>query len=133
MIEKRYFLCFLYEFILLDILLLCSQALSCIVGQVEARHQPPPYARDVLLGTGNSLTRLAFDFLSSGADGGNSLLERRLRVSASQHNELQQVRTHIRDCFQRVSCFLLPHPGLKVATSPKFEGQLKVSRRRSRY
>jgi len=60
-----------------------------------------------------------------GAEGGSSLLDRRLRVSASQHNELQQVRTHIRDCFQRVSCFLLPHPGLKVATSPKFEGQLK--------
>jgi len=60
-----------------------------------------------------------------GAEGGASLLERRLRVSSSQHNELQQVRTHIRDCFKKVSCFLMPHPGLKVATSPKFEGQLK--------
>jgi len=60
-----------------------------------------------------------------GAEGGASLLERRLRVSSSQHNELQQVRTHIRDCFSKVSCFLMPHPGLKVATSHKFEGQLK--------
>jgi len=60
-----------------------------------------------------------------GAEGGAALLERRLRVSTSQHSELQQVRTHIRDCFERVSCFLLPHPGFKVATSPKFEGQLK--------
>jgi len=60
-----------------------------------------------------------------GAEGGAGLLERRLRVSSSQHNELQQVRTHIRDCFQKVSCFLMPHPGLKVATSPKFEGHLK--------
>jgi len=60
-----------------------------------------------------------------GAVGGSGLLERRLRVSSSQHTELQQVRTHIRDCFHKVSCFLMPHPGLKVATSPKFEGQLK--------
>jgi atlastin len=43
----------------------------------------------------------------------------------SQHNELQQVRTHIKECFCKVGCFLLPHPGLKVACSPKFEGQLK--------
>lgn len=35
------------------------------------------------------------------------------------------MRKHIHSCFTDVSCFLLPHPGLKVATSPSFDGRLK--------
>uniref|UniRef100_A0A8C5EYC2 Atlastin-3-like n=1 Tax=Gouania willdenowi TaxID=441366 RepID=A0A8C5EYC2_GOUWI len=41
------------------------------------------------------------------------------------HEELQTVREHIHSCFTDISCFLLPHPGLKVATSPTFEGELR--------
>lgn len=48
-----------------------------------------------------------------------------LKVKENQHEELQTVREHIRSCFTKISCFLLPHPGLKVATSPSFDGQLK--------
>ena len=46
------------------------------------------------------------------------------QVKDAQHEELQTVREHIHSCFTDISCFLLPHPGLKVATSPSFQGQL---------
>lgn len=47
-----------------------------------------------------------------------------VQVNQTQHEELQTVREHIHSCFTSISCFLLPHPGLKVATSPAFTGQL---------
>uniref|UniRef100_A0A8B9RMJ6 Atlastin 3 n=1 Tax=Astyanax mexicanus TaxID=7994 RepID=A0A8B9RMJ6_ASTMX len=57
-----------------------------------------------------------------GLKGGSQFLDKRLQDS--QHEELQTVRQHIHSCFTSISCFLLPHPGLKVATSPAFQGQL---------
>ncbi|XP_003970249.3 atlastin-3 [Takifugu rubripes] len=60
-----------------------------------------------------------------GFNGGNDFLDKRLQVKENQHEELQTVREHIHSCFTKISCFLLPHPGLKVATNPSFEGQLK--------
>ncbi|XP_039975309.1 atlastin-3 [Xiphias gladius] len=59
-----------------------------------------------------------------GFKGGNEFLDKRLQVKEAQHEELQTVREHIHSCFNKISCFLLPHPGLKVATSPAFRGQL---------
>ncbi|KAI4897269.1 hypothetical protein NFI96_024642, partial [Prochilodus magdalenae] len=59
-----------------------------------------------------------------GLKGGSEFLDKRLQVKDSQHEELQTVRQHIHSCFTSISCFLLPHPGLKVATSPAFVGQL---------
>uniref|UniRef100_A0A4W6ETL5 Atlastin 3 n=1 Tax=Lates calcarifer TaxID=8187 RepID=A0A4W6ETL5_LATCA len=59
-----------------------------------------------------------------GFKGGNEFLDKRLQVKETQHEELQTVREHIHSCFTKISCFLLPHPGLKVATSPAFQGQL---------
>lgn len=35
------------------------------------------------------------------------------------------MREHIRDCFENVDLFLLPHPGIKVATTPNFDGKIK--------
>uniref|UniRef100_A0A665XFS3 Atlastin-3-like n=1 Tax=Echeneis naucrates TaxID=173247 RepID=A0A665XFS3_ECHNA len=61
---------------------------------------------------------------SYGFKGGNEFLDKRLQVKEAQHEELQTVREHIHSCFTKISCFLLPHPGLKVATSPAFNGQL---------
>lgn len=63
-----------------------------------------------------------FDY---GAAGGENLLDKRLKVTDGQHTELQQLRRHIHSCFTSISCFLMPHPGLKVATNPKFDGRLK--------
>nr|XP_020482521.1 atlastin-2-like isoform X2 [Labrus bergylta] len=60
-----------------------------------------------------------------GLEGGRSFLEKRLQVKQNQHEELQNVRKHIHSCFSNISCFLLPHPGLKVATNPHFDGRLR--------
>uniref|UniRef100_A0A674NXF8 Atlastin GTPase 2 n=1 Tax=Takifugu rubripes TaxID=31033 RepID=A0A674NXF8_TAKRU len=46
-------------------------------------------------------------------------------VKQNQHEELQNVRKHIHSCFSSISCFLMPHPGLKVATNPYFDGRLR--------
>lgn len=59
-----------------------------------------------------------------GFKGGSDFLDKRLQVKEAQHEELQTVREHIHSCFTNISCFLLPHPGLKVATNPSFQGQL---------
>ncbi|XP_053134505.1 atlastin-3 isoform X2 [Hemicordylus capensis] len=59
-----------------------------------------------------------------GLDGGMRFLDKRLEVKSHQHEEIQNVRKHIHSCFTNVNCFLLPHPGLKVATSPNFDGRL---------
>ena len=59
-----------------------------------------------------------------GAVGGKQILKRRLEVSDSQHEELQSLRKHIFACFDRIDGFLMPHPGLRVATDPKFDGKL---------
>ncbi|KAM3863430.1 atlastin-2-like [Diretmus argenteus] len=60
-----------------------------------------------------------------GLEGGNTFLEKRLQVKQNQHEELQTVRKHIHSCFTNIGCFLLPHPGLKVATNPYFDGRLR--------
>uniref|UniRef100_A0A452QEG7 GB1/RHD3-type G domain-containing protein n=1 Tax=Ursus americanus TaxID=9643 RepID=A0A452QEG7_URSAM len=60
-----------------------------------------------------------------GLQGGMSFLDKRLQVKEHQHEEIQNVRNHIHSCFSSVTCFLLPHPGLQVATSPDFDGKLK--------
>nr|XP_002127593.1 atlastin-2 [Ciona intestinalis] len=60
-----------------------------------------------------------------GYEGGRKLLDKRLELTEQQHEELQRVRTHIRSCFTDLDCFLMPHPGLSVATNPHFNGALK--------
>ncbi|XP_046402727.1 atlastin isoform X2 [Ischnura elegans] len=59
-----------------------------------------------------------------GEKGGQKILDRRLKLSENQHASLRSIRQHIRQCFTSISCFLMPHPGLKVATNPKFDGRL---------
>ncbi|KAK5647670.1 hypothetical protein RI129_002562 [Pyrocoelia pectoralis] len=59
-----------------------------------------------------------------GAVGGKKILDRRLQVGEFQHPELQSLRKHIKSCFTEIACFLMPHPGLKVATNPAFDGRV---------
>lgn len=59
-----------------------------------------------------------------GAMGGQTILQRRLELSDKQHPELQSLRKHISSCFSEIACFLMPHPGLTVATNPNFDGRL---------
>ena len=59
-----------------------------------------------------------------GIDGGAEILQRRLAVSDKQHPELQALRKHINACFGKIDCYLMPHPGLRVATDPRFDGKL---------
>lgn len=59
-----------------------------------------------------------------GGVGGQKILDKRLQISKNQHPELQSIRKHIKSCFTDICCFLLPHPGLRVATHPQFDGRL---------
>ena len=47
-----------------------------------------------------------------------------LKVGDDQHEELKRAREHINTCFEKIGCFLMPHPGKVVATNPKFKGKL---------
>lgn len=51
-------------------------------------------------------------------------MDKRLEINEKQHPELQSLRKHIRASFDKIQCFLLPHPGREVATSPVFRGEL---------
>lgn len=58
-----------------------------------------------------------------GLNGGEKLLSKKLAIKENQPVQLQRVRRHIRACFNEISCFLMPHPGPRVATNPKFDGR----------
>ncbi|KAI0980188.1 hypothetical protein GJ496_004807 [Pomphorhynchus laevis] len=59
-----------------------------------------------------------------GYDGGEKLLEKRLKMNPDQHAELRTLRQQLIDSFKKINCFLMPHPGLKVASHPQFDGRL---------
>ena len=45
-------------------------------------------------------------------------------MSDDQHEELRRARAHINTCFEKIGCFLMPHPGKVVSTNPNFKGKL---------
>eukprot|EP01103_Thecamoeba_quadrilineata_P005153 TRINITY_DN14989_c0_g1_i1.p1 TRINITY_DN14989_c0_g1~~TRINITY_DN14989_c0_g1_i1.p1 ORF type:complete len:562 (-),score=123.83 TRINITY_DN14989_c0_g1_i1:32-1717(-) len=63
-----------------------------------------------------------------GSEGGLKYLTRILEVKDGQHKDLKSVRQHIHAVFEKLSCFLLPHPGFEVTEDPDFDGKLSVVR-----
>ncbi|CAF1261908.1 unnamed protein product [Rotaria magnacalcarata] len=59
-----------------------------------------------------------------GFDGGEEVLSDRLRIRENQHHDLALVRSRLKQCFRKVNCFLMPHPGLKVTNRRDFDGRL---------
>ncbi|PIO68811.1 guanylate-binding protein [Teladorsagia circumcincta] len=47
------------------------------------------------------------------------------RVTPDQPEELRSVREQLSDCFEQISCFLLPYPGYRVAERQSFRGHVK--------
>ncbi|XP_077531735.1 atlastin-2-like isoform X1 [Haemaphysalis longicornis] len=62
--------------------------------------------------------------LNYGDQGGKLLLQKRLDITPKMPKQLSALRQHIRFCFSDIDCFLLPHPGEKVATEKYFDGRL---------
>lgn len=60
-----------------------------------------------------------------GPVGGEKILKKRLEIHDKQHPDHQSLRRHIQACFNDICCFLMPHPGLNVATNPHFNGNLQ--------
>ena len=64
----------------------------------------------------------ASDDFSYGLNGGKDLLAQILEVNKNQKPELRSLREYIFKSFDKISCFLMPHPGLIVATKKDYDG-----------
>ncbi|KAG5673111.1 hypothetical protein PVAND_003185 [Polypedilum vanderplanki] len=60
-----------------------------------------------------------------GLRGGNAYLNTFLEIQDFQSPELQSVRRYLRSSFDKIDCFLMPHPGKKVATDKTYDGRWK--------
>lgn len=58
-----------------------------------------------------------------GIRGGNAYLNSFLEIHDHQTRELQSVRRYLRTSFERIDCFLMPHPGTAVARDSKYDGR----------
>jgi atlastin len=59
-----------------------------------------------------------------GIMGGREMLNKQLEINDKQHPDNQSLRRYIHECFEDISCFLMPHPGKIVATEQNFDGRL---------
>jgi atlastin len=57
----------------------------------------------------------------------NIMMYFNLQQKETRNGELKSVRAHINKCFEEVSCFLMPHPGLPVATDDSGDIKGKVT------
>lgn len=68
---------------------------------------------------------------SHGAEGGAEFLEKKLELRGEdQTSSFNQTRSRINSCFEKKSCFLLPHPGYRVSDEEggPFKGQISDMR-----
>uniref|UniRef100_A0A158Q8F4 GB1/RHD3-type G domain-containing protein n=1 Tax=Elaeophora elaphi TaxID=1147741 RepID=A0A158Q8F4_9BILA len=88
----------------------------------EATNSKPPF---------QTIVFVIRDYKSSeeclyGFEGGMDYLKTILQeTSPHQSNELKNVRKEILSCFEQTLCFLLPHPGHRVADRESFKGLVK--------
>uniref|UniRef100_A0A914CLN2 GB1/RHD3-type G domain-containing protein n=1 Tax=Acrobeloides nanus TaxID=290746 RepID=A0A914CLN2_9BILA len=60
-----------------------------------------------------------------GAEGGEAYFEQVLENCPDSLEELKVVKDNLRECFEQIFCYLLPHPGQKVADRNSFKGYVK--------
>ena len=65
------------------------------------------------------------DDFAYGAEGGTKFLQQALQISAEDSEAMKTVKRELYDIFDQVNCFLLPHPGHKVAERNSFKGYVK--------
>lgn len=58
-----------------------------------------------------------------GLRGGNAYLNSFLEIHDHQTQELQSVRRYLRSSFEKIDCFLMPHPGRSVARDSTYDGR----------
>ncbi|KHN88280.1 Atlastin-3 [Toxocara canis] len=68
------------------------------------------------------------DEFAFGAEGGQRYLDSVLRSTPNQREEIKCVRDQIHSCFQQILCYLLPHPGHRVAERNSFKGHVRELR-----
>lgn len=59
-----------------------------------------------------------------GYAGGENLLNEYMQTDSTSESELFKIRNELKSCFQKIKCFLMPHPGKIVSTSSEFNGNL---------
>uniref|UniRef100_A0AC35UAX4 GB1/RHD3-type G domain-containing protein n=1 Tax=Rhabditophanes sp. KR3021 TaxID=114890 RepID=A0AC35UAX4_9BILA len=59
-----------------------------------------------------------------GFNGGQSLLGKKLDIHQNHHSSLNSLRKNLKNYFEKMKCFLMPHPGLIVSHDPEFTGKL---------
>lgn len=59
-----------------------------------------------------------------GVRGGNAYLNSFLEIHDYQTRELQSVRRYLRSSFDKIDCFLMPHPGKAVARNSSYDGRV---------
>lgn len=63
------------------------------------------------------------DDYSFGLSGGREYLSEVLKISNNQPPTLKSVREYISKSFDKIDCFLLPHPGLKIVSNKTYDGR----------
>ncbi|KAF3822186.1 hypothetical protein GH733_007560 [Mirounga leonina] len=127
---KSFFLDFMLRYLYFQVAVVLMDTQGAFDSQSTVKDCATIFALSTMTSSVQTLMFLVRDWsfpyeYSYGLQGGMSFLDKRLQVKEHQHEEIQNVRNHIHSCFSNVTCFLLPHPGLQVATSPDFDGKLK--------
>ncbi|CAI4232036.1 unnamed protein product [Auanema sp. JU1783] len=65
------------------------------------------------------------DEFGYGSAGGSEFLANVLTTTEEQADELRSVREQLAECFEETLCYLLPHPGHRVAERQSFRGHVK--------